>query len=146
MNDIIEKFSKILKIMNNNKAFVSFCMTFLTSLFCFLYAYMKGIYYNIPMYYFYTIFNVKLPLIFIPIILIISGIIAIIWPFFIEKFLKRDVSSIEIGISIFVNIIFILLIYNVSSEHSYTSDLLILCIVPLIMILFYNLYKLIRKK
>lgn len=146
MNNIKEKFLKILEIMNNNKVFVSFCMTFLASMFCFLYAYMKSIYYNIPMYYFYTIFNVKLPQIFIPIILIISGIVAIIWPFSIEKFLKWDVSSIEIGISIFVNIIFILLIYNVSSEHSYTSDLLILCIVPLILILLYNLYMLFRKK
>ena len=148
MNDIKEKFIKVLEIMNDNKAFVSFCMTFLFGLFCFLSAYMKSIYYNIPMYYFYTIFNVKLPLIFIPFILIIIGIIFIIWPSFKEKFLKEDVSSIERVVSIFANFIFIVLIYSVSSEHSYTSDLLILCIVPLIIILVYNLclYRLIRKK
>ena len=131
---------KILKNINDNKFFISCIISFLLSLFNFLYAYLKSIYYKIPIYYFYTIFSVKISLTFIPFILTISFLLFITWPFIKKEFLKKKLTSIEKYVSIFTNVVF--LIFINSSEFSEYSDigaLLKLCNIPLLIILLYNI-------
>lgn len=132
---------KVLKNINENKFFISCIISFLLSLFNFLYAYLKSIYYKIPIYYFYTIFSVKISLTFIPFILTIGFLLFITWPFIKKEFLKNKLTSIEKYVSIFTNVVF--LIFINSSEFSEYSDigaLLKLCNIPLVIILLYNIW------